>query len=114
MPQIAMAEPDLDKLLRRAIAERRVVTFALEGMKRIAEPHDYGLIDHQPRLLFYQLGGQSRSGRPIGWRWATPVSKISQFDVTDRHFAGRRPAPTGRHVKWDTLFASASPRDDET
>ena len=109
-----MAASRLDNLLRSAIAERRVVTFMLDGMQRVAEPHDYGLIDREPRLFFYQIGGKSRSGRPVGWRWAKPVSRITQLNVLDRHFAGPRPAPTGQHVKWDTLFASVSRRDDET
>jgi len=44
------------------------------------------------RLFFYQTGGESRSGKPVGWRWAVP-SKIS---------------PRERHVKWGVLFASVS------
>lgn len=58
-----------DQLICAAIAERRLVTFTLDGFRRIAEPHDYGIIDGAPRLFFYQVGGESRSGRPIGWRW---------------------------------------------
>lgn len=112
-----MAVQVLDNLhtsLRTAIAERRVVTFMLDGHHRVAEPHDYGVIDAEPRLFFYQVGGQSRSKPPVGWRWASPVSKISQLRLLDRRFAGPRPAPTGQHVKWDKLFASVSRGSDET
>jgi hypothetical protein len=98
-----------DELLRSAIAEKRVVSFLLDGCRRIAEPHDYGVIDGVPRLFFYQTGGESRSGKPVGWRWAL-LSKIGELEVLDRHFAGPRPAPTGRHVRWDELFATVSPR----
>ena len=99
-----MISADFDKLLRTAIRERRLVAFILDGRPRLGEPHDYGLIDGEPRLFFYQVGGESRSGRPIGWRWAV-LSKVS-----DKHFGGTRPAPSGRHVEWDTLLATVSPR----
>ena len=97
---------DFDQLLRTAIRERRLVAFILDERPRLAEPHDYGLIDGERRLFFYQIGGESRSGRALGWRWAV-LSKISELHVSDQHFAGSRPAPTGRHVKWDKLFATA-------
>ena len=105
----ARPDPELDRLLRAAIADKRLVTFLLDGRPRRAEPHDYGLKDGEPRLFFYQVGGQSRSGRPLGWRWAV-ISKVSDLRILDQHFAGTRPVPTGRHVEWDTLFASVSPR----
>ena len=100
---------DFDKLLKTAIRERRLVAFILEARPRLAEPHDYGLIDGEPRLFFYQLGGESRSGRPLGWRWAV-LSKVSELHVLDKHFAGTRPVPSGKHVRWDMLFATVSPR----
>jgi len=64
----------------------------LSGCRRLAEPHDYGVIKGETRLFFYQTGGESRSGKPVGWRWAV-LSKIS---------------PRERHVKWGVLFASVS------
>jgi hypothetical protein len=98
-----------DRLLRSAIAERRLVAFVLDGCRRIAEPHDYGVMNGELRLFFYQTGGESRSGRPFGWRWAI-LSKISGLQVLDERFAGAREAPSGRHVQWDTLLATVSPR----
>ena len=71
-----MHSADFDKLVKTAIRERRLVAFILDGRPRLGEPHDYGLIDGEPRLFFYQVGGESRSGRPRGWRWAVP-SKVS-------------------------------------
>ena len=100
---------DVDRLLRSAISERRLVTFTLKGLPRRAEPHDYGIIDGVPKLFFYQVGGRSRSGRPIGWRWAI-LPEVSDLTVLDATFAGTRPSPSGRHVKWDVLFASVSRR----
>jgi len=86
----------MDSVLRQAIAQRRLVSFALDGRRRIGEPHDYGMI-----------GGESRSGPPIGWRWAV-LSKISDLKLLDERFPGPRPAPSGRHMAWDILFASVS------
>ncbi|MEP6609208.1 MAG: hypothetical protein ABJA83_11080 [Burkholderiaceae bacterium] len=45
------------------------------------EPHDYGVIDGERRLLFYQIGGESDSGKPVRWRRPS-VSKISQLQVS--------------------------------
>jgi hypothetical protein len=98
-----------DELLCAAITERRLVAFDLDGFPRIAEPHDYGIIDGVARLFFYQIGGQSRSGRPIGWRWAL-LPKISNLHLLGDTFPGTRPAPSGRHVHWDMLIATVSPR----
>ena len=107
-----MESTNLDRSLRTAIRERRLVAFVLDGKPRLAEPHDYGLIDGEPRLFCYQVAGESRSGRPFGWRWAA-LRKISDLRVTDRHFRGPRPAPSGKHVKWDALFATVSVRHGE-
>lgn len=81
--------------------------FVLDGCRRIGEPHDYGIMHGEPKLLFYQTAGESRSGRPVGWRWAV-LSKITDLKLLDHRFAGPRAAPTARHVKWDVLFASVS------
>jgi hypothetical protein len=98
-----------DQRLCLAIAERRLIAFDLDGRPRIAEPHDYGIIDGVARLFFYQIGGQSRSGRPVGWRWGM-LPKISNLRILRDRFPGTRPAPSGRHVQWDTLIATVSPR----
>lgn len=96
-------------MLRTAIRERRIVTFTLAGLPRRAEPHDYGVIPGVPKLFFYQVGGRSRSGRPIGWRWAV-LSEIEQLSILDDTFRGTRPTQSGHHVRWDELFASVSER----
>jgi hypothetical protein len=99
----------VDSLLRTAIAERRLISFALHGLRRRAEPHDYGIVHGVERLFFYQVGGQSRSGPPFGWRWAI-VSEMADLELLDRTFGGTRQTPSGRHVHWDALFASVSSR----
>jgi hypothetical protein len=99
----------VDHLLRVAIAQKRLVTFSLMGLTRRAEPHDYGIVHGVARLFFYQVGGQSRSAPPVGWRFAR-VSEISNLEVLDETFTGTRPGASGRHVHWDVLMASVSTR----
>jgi TDG/mug DNA glycosylase family protein len=108
-----MAEkPKLDQTIREAIAGRHLVSFELDGLPRIGEPHDYGVKDSVPRLLFYQVGGKSSSGKPLGWREAL-IAKVSGMKILDQRFAGTRPAPSGRHKRWDKLLASVSTRESE-
>jgi hypothetical protein len=101
------AIPTLHQLLCSAIGERRLLAFSSKRCDRIAEPHDYGVVGGVRKLLYYQVGGYSNSGAPIGWRWAQ-TDEMTGAKVLDRTFEGPRPAPTGRHVKWDKLFASVS------
>lgn len=97
------------QLLRTAITTKRLVSFTLDGCQRIAEPHDYGSIRGVSRLFFYQLGGKSRSGKPLGWRLGD-LSRISDVRILDDRFGGPRAAPSGRHIHWDVLIATVSPR----
>jgi hypothetical protein len=106
------AHANTDRLLRQAIAERRLVAFRLHGLPRQAEPHDYGVMGAGHRLFFYQVGGQSRSPRPLGWRWAD-LEKIEGLEILDRRFAGPRAVPSGRHITWDRLIATVSGRATE-
>lgn len=107
-----MIQPEIarvDQQLLTAIANKRLVSFTLHRCRRIAEPHDYGIINGVVRLFFYQIGGESRSTRPVGWRWGS-LSEISEVQILDASFDGPRPAPSGRHIHWDVLFATVSPR----
>jgi hypothetical protein len=101
----------LDRLLRRAIAAHRLVSFRLSERDRIAEPHDYGIHNGRLRLFFYQIGGASSSNEALGWRWAD-LEKISQLELLEDTFGGARATPSGQHIAWHRLYASVS-RPDE-
>ena len=102
---------EVDRLLRAAITDRRLVTFTLGALRRIAEPHDYGIIDGVARLFFYQVGGESRSRSPVGWRWADLTNIVDLRILQDRdRFPGARPTASERHIHWDRLLATVSPR----
>jgi hypothetical protein len=96
-----------ERLLCRAIDDRRLVTFVLDGCARIGEPHDYGVVDGEPRLFFYQTGGARRGGGARGGGGGG-VAHIADFSLLDRQFPGPRPVPSGRRQRWDRIIASVS------
>jgi hypothetical protein len=96
----------MDKEIRAAIANRRLLKFMYDGCLRIVEPHDYGIHKGVAKLFCYQVGGQSRSGKLPEWRLFA-LSKMSDPDPTNQPFAGPR-AVSGAHLVWDELFASVS------
>ena len=52
---------EVDRILRQAITERRLIRFWLDGHERIAEPHDYGIKSDAVHVLVYQVGGSTSS-----------------------------------------------------
>jgi hypothetical protein len=106
---VPSGKSSVDEAIRAAIADKRLVSFELNGLPRIGEPHDYGVVNGVRKLFFYQVGGQSRSGPPVGWRWAV-LSEVSDLTILERRFAGARAASSGRHAQWDELIATVSPR----
>ena len=97
---------ELDRRLRAAIEDRRLVNFSYQGRPRKAEPHDYGINKGKVRLFCYQVGGESRSGKLPDWR-LLEVPDISGLEITDESFRGPRNV-SGAHIAWDELFASVS------
>jgi hypothetical protein len=94
---------EVDRIIRQAIAERRLIRFWLDGRERVAEPHDYGIRQGAVHLLVYQVGGSSKSGSLPDWRWVK-LARATGFELLDQRFAGGRDMPTGRHAAWDRLF----------
>lgn len=102
----------MDRLLRRAIASRRLIQFEYEDYLRIAEPHDYGAIGGEQQLLIYQIAGESRSGKLPDWRLVR-VTAMKRVRILSKEFAGGRSVPSGRHKKWDRLLARVKERSTE-
>ena len=103
-------EPDDERkydLLLKAIAQRELISFVYQGKLRIAEPHDYGVQNGVERLLCFQVGGDSNSGRLPSWR-LIDVPEMGNIKLTNRKFPGNRPAPSGQHHRWDVLFDRVS------
>ena len=97
--------PEVDRLIREAISGHRLIRFRLDGFVRVAEPHDYGSLKEIDRVLVYQVGGGSHSGRLPDWRLVT-VEKMSGLEVLEQTFVGPRETPTRRRHHWDQLYAS--------
>ena len=103
-----MPDPNIDQLLRTAIAEMRLVRLHYLDRERIVEPHDYGEHKGVIKLLTYQVGGSS--SRPLpNWRWMD-VPQISDAQLLDQTFPGGRLIKSGKHHKWDKLFMRVKPR----
>ena len=93
---------DLDRDIRFAIEHRSLLRLTYDGRTRVCEPHEYGLINHQPKLLAYQRR-EIGSSRPPGWRLFV-VDKLSALVVLDDTFEGSRSATQDhRKFHWDPL-----------
>ena len=99
---------ELDRLLRSAIENKRLVRFKYQNKELVIEPHDYGIQKGIARLLSWQVGGQS-SGRLPGWRWFD-VADMSEFEVLHRTFPGNRDV-SGKHHQWEKIFIRVEPPD---
>jgi len=93
----------IDRIIRQAIAERRLLQVTLNGCVRVVEPHDYGIKKGVRQLLAYQIGGESSSGGLPDWRWLH-IAKISDASLLDGTFPGGRDTPANLHQGWDVLF----------
>lgn len=94
----------LDRRIRRAIAEKRLIEIRYKNAVRLAEPHDYGVIDGMERLLIFQLRGPDSGKGAVGWRLLDLV-KLESCVVTDRTFASSRAQPHQQHYQWETIYA---------
>jgi hypothetical protein len=98
---------ELDKLLRSAIASKRLVRLTFNNVSRVVEPHDYGLRKGVAILFAYQLRHDTAQIAPEaveGWRWFN-VTKIADLTVLKEGFSGSRGEQHPRHNEWDTVFA---------
>ena len=100
-------EPNVNPVITAAIEQRRLLRFRYKNRERIVEPHDYGIHNGVIKLFGFQVGGSSSQKLP-NWRWAEQ-DLISELEVLNRTFPGGRPAPSGRHHKWDKLFIRVKP-----
>ena len=99
---------DVDRIIRQAIGERRLIRFRLDGHERVAEPHDYGIKGDAVHILVFQVAGGSKSGRLPDWRWIR-LSRATDFELLDERFDGQRPSEPDRHTAWQRLFLRVEP-----
>ena len=78
-------------ILRKALYERRVITFGYHGHARTVEPHALGKgTEDKPVLLAWQTGGGSQTEPPPGWR-VFLLAEITGLTLTEATFAKPRP-----------------------
>jgi hypothetical protein len=93
---------DLDRDIRFAIEHRRLVRLTYNGRGRVCEPHDYGLINHAPKLLVWQRREDGNT-RPPGWRLLA-LEKVVSLVLLDDEFGGSRDASQQHRFSWDPLI----------
>ena len=75
----------------QAINERLLIRFTYNNSSRIVEPFSYGLTAAGHEVLRgYQIGGESGSGQPLGWRLFT-VRKVEDLSLTADHWESNPP-----------------------
>ena len=100
-------ETSIHQQVRSAIKTKRLIEFTYQELRRVAEPHDYGMLNGVEQLLVYQVAGQSRSMKLPDWRLIR-VTEFKQLRILDKPFPGGRSVPSGKHKKWDQLFIRVS------
>ncbi len=100
---IGQSARSVDWLLRDAIRNKHLIEFVYQGLKRVAEPHDYGIQNGVKKLLMYQVRGESKSSRLPDWRMVA-IDSMQRVRILDESFPGGRPTPYGEHKKWDQVF----------
>ncbi|MGE0404751.1 MAG: hypothetical protein AB7O65_00510 [Candidatus Korobacteraceae bacterium] len=101
---VPLPEPTVHNSILRAIQKKQLIRFIYNGKERIGEPHDYGIQNGSVRLLTYQVGGKSSSGRLPAWRWME-VTRMSDLQVLEETFLGSRGESSSKHHAWDHIFA---------
>jgi predicted DNA-binding transcriptional regulator YafY len=72
----------------RAIAERKVVQFRYGDKVRVVEPYVCGVSSANKYILRgFQTGGQSSSGRKLGWR-LFELANMKDLEITETEFNG--------------------------
>lgn len=85
----AAAKKSPEELIRRALAEKRMLQFRYHGYSRKVEPHAFGRVTEDRRaLLGWQVSGGSRSEPPPGWRTFV-LAEIRSLKVLRQAFALR-------------------------
>jgi hypothetical protein len=105
------ADPNINPVIWKAIEQKRLLRFRHKDRERIVEPHDYGIHKGVIKLFGYQVAGSSSEELP-NWRWAEQ-DLISDLEMLNQTFPGRRPTKSGKHHKWDKLLIRVEPPDQD-
>lgn len=94
----------MDGLIRKAIAEKRLIEFDYKGCHRVAEPHVYGVDKGVTQLLIFQVRGQSMTGGMAHWR-RVDLTGVTNLALLDERFPGKRFSANSARSHWDQCLA---------
>jgi predicted DNA-binding transcriptional regulator YafY len=94
----------VEKLILEAITNKQLIEFYYRDLRRIAEPHVYGVTNGVWQILSYQTGGQSSNGGLPDWR-RFDLDLMSRLAILAQIFPGPRPIPSGKHSSRDSRVA---------
>ena len=94
--------------VEEAIRTKSVIEFHYGDHHRVVEPHVMGVSNGTLKVLCYQIDGSSSSGGIPEWR-RFDLDRINNLVITNQHFPGRRPIPSGRHSSWDRVISVVDP-----
>lgn len=110
MAKIPNSNDPTHDLLLKAISGKPLINSTYKNKSRVAEPHDYGIQDGIRRVLCYQIGGHTNTGRLPSWR-LFDVDDMQSVQISDCTFAGNRPPESGKHHGWEVVFARVGESD---
>ncbi len=90
----------MNQAICNAIAALAVMEFMYRGLPRIVEPYCHGISRAGNEVLrAYQVGGDSESGSPFGWK-LYEVKQMSGLRTTGATFEPARPGynPSDSHM----------------
>ena len=108
---VAMGKKEPEELIRRALAERRLLQFDYHGFSRRVEPHALGhATEGRLALLGWQIAGGSQSEPAPGWRTFV-VAEIKALKLTRETFKPR-PDYHPEKTKLKPIEAEVAPAAD--
>ena len=93
----------MEQTIIDAIDAKKMLKFDYHDHQRIVEPHVYGIKDGKKSLQAYQTGGTSSSGGIPEWRRMF-VDEMSNIQMLEQSFLGKRPSPSGVHSSFDEII----------
>ena len=93
-----------EDLIQSAIQDKKLLKFIYHKFERIVEPHVFGVLDGREELQSYQIRGGSSTGGLPEWRRMI-LTEMSDVEILDQTFPGKRPFPSGKHSSFDRIIS---------
>lgn len=95
----------MKQIISQAIHNKIRLSFSYDGLRRIVEPHAYGMTSKGNEVLrCFQVNGGHNSPNPHNWELLS-ASKIFGLSLTEEHFSSARPGYKRGDKAMSTIFA---------